>query len=310
MRFMKGLELSRAYFEAYGRPMLERDFAQVIDRVAVGLVGHGSECFGYDDEVSKDHDFAPSFSLWLTDEDEKLFGFKLFRAYQSLPKSYGSVSLQAESLQGNAGRGVQTISSFYRYYTGCDGAPETLEAWVKIPSFYLAEATNGEVFFDPLGSFSEIRRQITMDMPHDARKKRLASALFLMAQSGQYNLMRCMKHGELGAAALALYRFVESALQVIYLLNFRYAPYYKWALKGISSLALLRREGEFLELLLRKGVGEGAVCTVEEIAKGVIAELIDQGYTPCLGDYLEPYAVHIQQSITDHGLRNMPIVIE
>ena len=61
MRFMKGLELSRAYFEAYGRPMLERDFAQVIDRIAVGLVGHGSECFGFDDEISLDHDVSNGF---------------------------------------------------------------------------------------------------------------------------------------------------------------------------------------------------------------------------------------------------------
>ncbi len=168
---MKGLELSRAYFEKYGRPIFERDFADVIDRIAVGFVGHGSECYGFDDEISRDHDFEPGFSIWLTEEDEKRFGFKLFRAYRSLPKSYCGVSLQADSAFGSQTRGVQTISSFYRYYTGCDGAPQTLEAWVKIPSFYLAEAVNGEVFCDPLGRFSEIRRQIAEDMPLDARKK-------------------------------------------------------------------------------------------------------------------------------------------
>lgn len=309
-RFMKGLELSRLYFEEYGRPMLENEFPEIIDRIAVGLVGHGSECYGFDDEISKDHDFAPSFSVWLTDEDDKRFGFKLFRAYQRLPKEYLGIKLENESAFGYKTRGVQTISAFYRYYTGCDGAPRTLEAWVRIPSFYLAEAVNGEVFSDPLGEFSSVRRRIAEDMPLDARKKRLASALFLMAQSGQYNLGRCIKHKEYGAATLALARFVESALQVIYLLNFRYAPYYKWAFKGLSALPLLGKEGVWLENLLCNGVTDEAYEMVERIVKGVIAELIDQGYAVDLGEYLEPYAYHIQSTIGDHFVRNMPLIIE
>lgn len=310
VRYMKGLELSRAYFEEHGKPMLERDFHDVIDRIAVGLVGHGSECYGFDDEISRDHDFEPRFSIWLTEEDERRFGFKLFRAYRNLPKTYRGVSLQARSLQGDTARGVQTISSFYRYYTGCDGAPETLEAWVRIPSFYLAEVTNGEVFCDPLGQFSEIRQQITQEMPFDARKKRLASALFIMAQSGQYNVLRCIRHGEYGAASLALSRFAENALQVIYLLNFRYAPYYKWAFKGAKSLSVLKREGELLEKLLCEGVNVNAPQIIEEIVNGVIKALVDQGYASYCGDFLEPYAIGIQQSIADHTLRHMPIVIE
>ena len=57
----KGLELARAYYEQYGRPMLEKEFPDVLDRIAAGLCGHGSECFGYDDAVSRDHDFEPGF---------------------------------------------------------------------------------------------------------------------------------------------------------------------------------------------------------------------------------------------------------
>ena len=38
---MKGLELSKLYFEEFGRPMLEESFPEYIDRIAVGFVGHG-----------------------------------------------------------------------------------------------------------------------------------------------------------------------------------------------------------------------------------------------------------------------------
>ena len=57
----KGLELAEAYYKAYGQEMLRTKFPQVIGQTAVGLAGYGSECLGFDDEVSMDHDYGPSF---------------------------------------------------------------------------------------------------------------------------------------------------------------------------------------------------------------------------------------------------------
>ena len=54
---MKGLELSREYYEKFGKPMLTENFPELLDKIAVGLCGSGSECFGFDDELSRDHDF-------------------------------------------------------------------------------------------------------------------------------------------------------------------------------------------------------------------------------------------------------------
>ena len=66
---MKGIELSREYYKAFGEPMLDQFFGDVKNRIAVGIVGEGSECFGYDDEISTDHDFEPGFCIWLTKAD-------------------------------------------------------------------------------------------------------------------------------------------------------------------------------------------------------------------------------------------------
>ena len=146
---MKGLEISRNFWEEYGRPMIENEFAEYSGRIAAGLVGHGSECFGFDDELSTDHDFDAGFSIWLTEEDEKLFGFKLFRAYSKLPQEYMGCKIKNKSIFGNSHKGVHTIPEFYSFYTGCGGAPTSAEHWLSIPSHYLAEATNGEVFWTP-----------------------------------------------------------------------------------------------------------------------------------------------------------------
>ena len=62
---MKGLALSRAYYEEYGAPMLKKEFPELSGLICCGLAGDGSECFGFDDEVSRDHDFEPGFCLFL-----------------------------------------------------------------------------------------------------------------------------------------------------------------------------------------------------------------------------------------------------
>ena len=48
---MKGMELARSYYEQYG-DQIRGMFPQYADRMAFGLVGEGSECYGYDDDIS------------------------------------------------------------------------------------------------------------------------------------------------------------------------------------------------------------------------------------------------------------------
>ena len=87
---MRGIDAARQWYETAGAPMLEREFGGVVSRIAVGRAGHGSECFGYDDEVSQDHDFEPCFCLFLPEEElvSRRSAFLLERAYAKLPDSF------------------------------------------------------------------------------------------------------------------------------------------------------------------------------------------------------------------------------
>lgn len=306
---MQGIELSRSFYEEYGRPMLESEFAEHLDRIAVGLVGHGSECFGFDDEISLDHDFEPGFCIWLTEEDEKKFGFRLFRAYSKLPKEYMGVQCHDKSAMGSKEKGVHTIEEFYSSYTGRRGAPECWQDWLYTPSNYFAEATNGTVFTDPLGKFTEIRETIKNGMPEDVRLKKIACCALHMAQAGQYNYKRCIAHGEVGAARFALDEFAKNASELAFLLERRHAPYYKWIFRSMKGLKSLGFIADKLETLVTLPSDETLKIEllIEEISSVFIDEFKKQGITEATCNYLESHAYSINDMISDGEIRSLHI---
>ena len=225
---MNGLELARGFYEEYGAPMLHEQFPEWESEIAVGLVGSGSECFGFDDETSRDHDFEPGFCLFVPGEEilDRQVCFRLERAYAKLPKEYNGIKRQTISPVGGNRHGVIRIADFYTEKVGSPDGNLTTDAWLSLPSYALAEATNGSVFRDDSGRFSAIRAAL-LDLPENVRLKKLAGYLLLMAQSGQYNYRRCLAHGETAAAQLAAIEFSKAAMQVMFLLNRAHMPYYK-----------------------------------------------------------------------------------
>ena len=296
---MTGLAEAKKLYEEYGIEAIHKAFPDCEERIAVGLAGHGSECFGFDDELSRDHDFETGFNLWLTDEDDIKIGPRLMRLYRGLP--HGEKS-EKSALGGNA-RGVMTIGDFYIRYTGSPGAPECWQQWMSLPMYALAEASNGEVFRDDLGEFTKERNKILAYYPEDVRKKKIAARAAEMAQSGQYNFARCMKHGEEGAAKLAAFEFVRNACDMIFLLNRAYAPYYKWVFKAMENLPALSGLKADLEAILA-----GDADKIEAVSAAVIEELKRQGLTGGNWDYLEPHAFEVQERIENGEIRSLHIM--
>ena len=308
---MKGLEEARKFYEEAGAEMISRNFGDFENRIAVGLVGHGSECFGFDDQTSRDHDFETGFCLWLTKDDEEKIGFRLMRAYDKLVKSVNGE--RADRVVENGFQGVFVTGDFYRRYTGCDGAPKTWQDWLYTNSAYFAEATNGEVFRDDLGEFTKIRNEILHGMPEDVRIKKIGSCSLKAAQSGQYNYARCIKHGEDGAAMLALCEFVTNAIELAFLLNRKHCPYYKWALRsmdGLDKFAELKQPLEYLLTADNDKAGQSVKkAIVEDISLALANEINAQFDLGVEGGFLEPYAYAIQKRIKNSDIRNLHIVL-
>lgn len=309
---MQGLELSRLYWEKYGEPMLREDFPELVGFIAAGLVGSGSECLGFDDEISTDHDFEPGFCLFLPGEDlvDSRAAFRLERAYARLPNNFEGFERLRLSPAGGSRHGVIRISDFYKSKVGVPDGRLSLEEWVKLPEFYLAEATNGEVFTDPFGLFTEIRERLKA-MPQDAVKKKIARSLLSMAQSGQYNYERCVKRRQLAAAQLSVVEFVNSAIAVAFLLNGRYMPYYKWKFKALEQFHELSELSPIFEYLLTtpndEDVSKEKYICIEETAEAVINVLEKRGMTRAVCGELQKHASSVNDTVSDAALRNAPL---
>ena len=308
---MKGLELCRKFFYEYGEKMINEEFADIKHLLAAGLVGSGSECFGYDDEVSADHDFDAGFCIFVPDDIDERRLFQLERAYAKLPKEFSGYRREKLSPVGGNRRGVIKTSEFYRSKTGKPDGKLTLEDWLSIPEFYLAEATNGEIYFDALGQFTSIRNELG-SMPKDVFYKKLAGNLLIMKQAGSYNYPRILAHGERASAQLAVVEFVKATINVVFLLNGEYAPYYKWTFRALKDLKKFSELSATLEFLLTTDNDARTAATktalIEDISGTIADHLIVNGLTKATCHDLEKHAYSVNDRIENVSLRNASVL--
>ena len=301
---MTGLGLAEAYYNEYGRGMLEMDFPELSGSLAVGLIGSGSECMGFDDEVSRDHDFEPGFCIFVDDGIDSRQEFRLERAYAKLPDEFMGFRRQKLSPVGGNRHGVIRLGDFLESRTGARTGELSTQAWLSVPEQSLIEVTNGKVFYDGNGALTDARRRLKY-MPEDIRNKKLAGCLLMMAQAGQYNYYRAEKRGDEGAALLSLNEFVRYGIHAIYLLNDIYMPYYKWAFRGMRDLGIMGSEADAFIRLMKGPADAGDM--VEDVAGKVIMELKRQGLTDATCGDLEKHAYSVNDRVKDGGIRNMSI---
>ncbi len=311
---MNGLELSKGYYEEFGEPMLKEQFSDLLPFLCVGFTGSGSEHYGFDDEISRDHDFEPGFCIFLPSEDivDRRSAFLLERAYAKLPKEYKGIRRAQVQPAGGNRNGVIRTADFYTALTGSPDGNLSAGEWLRIPDHALAEAVNGEIFSDDYGEVTAIRERLLL-MPEDVKLKRLAGNLLLMAQSGQYNYTRCLKHGEAEAAQLSCVEYVQAAMKAFFLLNDRYMPYYKWSFRALRTVYGGEALADKLSFLLFEDprndrTAEEKYDMIESIATDFITLLQERKLTDAICGDLEKHAYSVNDRIEDSWIRNLHIL--
>ena len=319
---MKGLELAEKYYETYGKAMLA-EFPELEHEFAAGLVGRGSECFGFDDEISKDHDYGPSFCIWLKREVYSQYAGKVQAAYDAMPGSFLGFPERIIEETGKGRVGVLCIEDFYYGLLGIDHIPRTNSEWLLLQAENLAAATNGAVFEDRLGEFSRIREGLLQFYPEDIRLKKIVACLARAARAGQYNYARAMARHERVAAELSLHEFIKEIMSLVYLLNRKYAPFSKWIHRGMRELPTCFEIGDMINLFYQVKEPEaawenmvpenaaflngddGRVLIIEAICNIIVQELHAQGLSDVEDNFLQSHLALITEKIQDEEIRKL-----
>lgn len=315
---IKGIDLCEEFYLTYGKKMIESKFKDIQQYMAIGLFGFGSECLGYDDELSQDHDFGPGFCILLPNDIYKKYGEDLQKEYDLLPKQFKGYQ-RLVSREGKNRVGVFEISAFFHQFLY--QIPTTLQQWLYADENALLAVTNGKIFDDHYGEVTRLRQQLSY-YPEDIRKKKLVRAIAKMAQSGQYNYARCAKRGQEVAAFLALSEFIDQTLSCLYLLNKKYKPYYKWSFYGLKDCEIGKKVKFLLEELINLSnqkecwdnnspmlnKNDQKIIVIEKICQFIVKELQKQGLTSLNDDFLDNHVYEIMSHIQDENIRSKHIM--
>ncbi len=282
-----GLELSQQFYEQMAQKALFEAFPGLVDRIAVGLVGEGSECFGFDDDISEDHDFGPGFCIWLSREDYDLYCDALKQFYDSLPKSF--LGYTRKTFNGEGRVGVWCVDDFFSHYIGYS-TPGSLDAYIlAIPDESLSVIFNGEIFYDPKGIFTSRQKAFYEAFTDKIWQMKIARTLIELGKYGQYNYPRSMKRGDYVTAQMILYKYVEALLKLVHYVNHVFPPYYKWLKKSAARQKKLAVLADISEALAdfadgraaweedQTGSSDKIVGFIEIIAGIIIEECTNDG---------------------------------
>lgn len=315
MSDLPAFEYSRNFYDNKVVPLIRSRFSEYEDRIAVGIAGEGSDCFGYDDFMSRDHDFGTGVCLWVTEEDMDRFGRLLAIAYNELIDQMPENNL-TDRLR--ARRGVMTIDEFYSNLLGIKVDASVCrisdEDWLKLDHSCLATAVNGDVFRDDLGRFTAFREMLKNYYPDRIWRMRIADELHRFSSALQVNYARCMTRGDGVAAHLCRSNGLDSAMQLFFLMKREYPPYYKWTFRRLTEIDKAGRFASLISRLASSGINPDAwegkqysgdylnltdqtVFLTEEIALELAKMMRNHGLIDNTAPYLEKHVDAVLKGI-------------
>ena len=274
-----GAELSRGYYRDCGRPLLYERFGQYMDALTVGLVGEGSECFGFDDRLSMDHDYGPSFCIWLSDGLFDEIGGALGAVRLPCRRSTWACAMRTAANSPRVGAASYAPGIFIGSFSAHAPRRKRRANGSRYLKRTLQRRRTACCSMHRTRSLSARAKKLLAFYLEDVRRKKLAASLVRMAHAGQVNYFRMARREDAVAARLALDQFIEHAMRALYLLNRQYCPYYKWMWRGLEKLP--RQAG--LPALLRGLAAVGALDAdaaeplVDAVCTNIIALLHEQG---------------------------------
>ncbi|MEM8680689.1 MAG: DUF4037 domain-containing protein [Planctomycetota bacterium] len=225
---MTGLEISRQFINDLLLPLMQAELGERCDRLAVAIIGTGSDVLGLDDPISRDHHWGPRANILYTRQDAEELAppvGKLLR--DDLPAHYDGHPLRVDI--GNlTGVCHSDVESFFERFLATTKLPQRDEDWLGLCEVDLFHVTSGEVVFDGLGEMTA-RREALSYYPDAIWKKRIADwCMYVSGRESPYNLHRVGKREDDLTCTIYLGQCLKRQMELCFMLNRQYAPYTKW----------------------------------------------------------------------------------
>ncbi len=274
-----GIDIAETFFKEFGLPTINRHFPEIKNRISAGLLGEGSEMLGFDDDLSRDHDWGPRFILFLEEQDYQKYGNKLTAKF----KEFRPNNFQNFSLTKTKPITVQTIDSFYKELTGLPNPPISTQEWINVRENDLCYAQAGRIFYDPTGNLTKRHYSFKQAYyPREIWLGRIAAQLFWIWHYGEYNICeRMVKRNERVGALIGTGMVVQAAMRLTFLLNRRFSPYWKWLHCAFIQLPYLAPElNPILQKIEKAATLENRAKAINQICNLVRIGLHEQKIFP------------------------------
>lgn len=251
-KFIPGLKLSEMFYQKAVKPILDKDYPNLIYSAA--LLGSGSEVLGLDTPQSMDHHWGPRVQLYLNENNYNKYkdaivltmSNKLPYKFHDIPTNFGKpdkigVQHLKEINKGpiNHRVSVTTVKSFFSSILAFNPYNKiTVYDWLTFPEQHLLSITAGKVFYDGLDELEKLREKFSY-YPRDVWLCLLSAQWMKISQEEAF-VGRCGDMGDETGSRIIANRIIRFLMKLCFLMEKKYAPYNKWFGVVFSKLELAR----------------------------------------------------------------------
>jgi hypothetical protein len=270
---------SHGFFDEVVLPLLKQHFPAEAAAMAAGFFGYGSEVLGLDDQYSTDHHFGLRVNALLPQRllDAKGAAIEDMLAAK-LPQAWRGRELR-EGYTRTKGVALASLEHHLLSTIGLDHPPANNIEWLAIPEEDITHVVAGEVWHDPSGQFSAVRRALQSYYPEPVRLRRLAHWCRYFSGMGVYALQRALLRDNILYASTTFARSLRWGVQMAFLLDKTYYPYDKWLTQAFGKLPRMsQRLGAIVEEAPQLTTGwQRKLQPLEEMSDVLDATMVEDG---------------------------------
>ena len=249
MKFIPGMQLSGHFYNEAVQPLLAANFPDL--PYSAARLEWGSDVLGFDTPMSMDHGWGPKLTLFLNEADaEKLHGplDDLFANHlpfeiRGIPTHFGEPLSDGGRIERRENYPIHhmvTITTPRQFFLDTLGVDVTLSmtpaVWLTAPQQRLRTVRSGQIYHDGLGTLTDLRRRFHW-YPEDLWRYLLANQWQRIDQESPFLGRTGIVGDELGSRLLAG-RLITDLMNLAFLIERRYAPYWKWFGSAFQQLTL------------------------------------------------------------------------